>query len=145
MEVVDTIKYKQRKYDCPYVLHLVLGMKYSIPKMGTSVPDKVFNTKVKNGLKKDGCKLVKTKLDLDLIKNKCDGYLELDHTPPTTITHVVAFLYNNKANSIDFFDSYNKKKIHILRVKNEKALDELFHNYFEDEFTVRNCFIIDYI
>ena len=140
---VHTIKYKKRKYDCPYVLSLVLGMKYSIPKLGTSVPDNIFNTKVKKGLKKDGCKTVKTKLDMGILK--CDGYLELDHTPPTTITHVVAFLYNNKENSIDFFDSYNKKKIHILRVKNEKDLDELFHNYFEDEFTVRNCFIIDYM
>lgn len=147
MEVVEAIKYDFRKWDCPYILSLALQKKYKkFPELEPNMPDAKFMSKTRKGLKHYGLKpevidLTGIPLFTYLLENKMDGFLSLDHNPPKNITHIVAFLYNHKHKTLDFFDSFNDTRtLFTLRLKNpKKFMKEFFHEYFKDEFTIQSC------
>jgi hypothetical protein len=148
MEIVRAKKYDHRKYDCPYILSLALQKKYKkFPTLGIDLPNVKFMSQTRKGLKHYDLKPKVVNLDgaalfTHLLENKRDGFLSLNHNPPTKITHLIAFLYNYKHEALDFFDSYNKTRtLFTLRLKQPKDfIKDFFHKHFEDEFTIEKCY-----
>jgi len=62
----------------------------------------------------------------------------LEHNNPIETRHLLGFLYNNKHNTLDFFDSYNcDRLLHTMRMGNvSKFINDTFHKYFKDEFVI---------
>ena len=151
MEIVRAKKYDHRKWDCPYVLSLAFQKKYKkFPTLGVNIPDVKFMSEVRKGLKHYDLKLEVSKLKgiplfTYLLKNKKDGFLSLNHNPPTEITHVIAFLYNYKHEALDFFDSFNKTRtLFTLRLNGnvKDFMKDFFHKHFEDEFSIESCYFM---
>ena len=159
--IIGGISYNHEKYDCPRVLTTVFQQKYKhIPTLGCSIPTDQLMSKLNSGLKKHNLTLNQiyenyTKINnipkisqilKYLLENKRDGFFVLHHIKPKDIQHIVAFLYNDHINSLDFFDSYNESRtLYTLRLKKnqyKKFINELFHTYFEDEFAVAEVFEI---
>ena len=162
MDFVGGIKYDYKKEDCPYVLSIALKKKYSsIPKLGCMLTNKTLMTKINNGLKKHGHKLKQIYSDdgsninvmelgsvlAYLVENKKDGFFVLEHNNPKETRHLFAFLYNNKYNTLDFFDSYNDSRtLYTMRMdkhKISKFIKDVFNKYFKDEFLIEKCFEIN--
>jgi len=152
MEVIKAKKYKHRKYDCPYVLSITLQKKYKdFPTLGIDLEDRKFMSQMKKGLKQYDLKLkvvdLNENLFTSLLKNKKDGFLSLNHNPPKNVTHLIGFLYNYKHNALDFFDSYNDTRtLFTLRFKGKvkKFVEDFFHKYLKDEFTIESCYEFNY-
>jgi len=153
MEIVGSANYNHCKEDCPAVLGIALRQKYDqMPDLGVMVPDNVLMKRIKSGLKKHKCTLKQvyeshtnfinkeavTKVLKDLHKNKKDGFMVLEHNNPIETRHLLGFLYNNKHNTLDFFDSYNcDRLLHTMRMGNvSKFINDTFHKYFKDEFVI---------
>jgi len=159
MDIVGGEKYDHQKEDCPRVLSAALQLKYSqIPTLGCTVSNLVLMTSLRSGLKKHGMKLnliySTTKKHIDeaailpllvhLLTTRKDGFMVLKHTNTKQIRHIVAFLYNEKHNTLDFFDSYNKTRtLYTLRLNKKhiaEFVNDFFHKYFEDEFVIEKLF-----
>jgi len=153
MEVIEAKKYDFRKYDCPYILSISLQKKYKkFPTLGINMLNSKFMSQTRKGLKHYDLKPKVIKLDGNklfnyLLENKKDGFLSLDHNPPKNVTHLIAFLYNHKHNALDFFDSFNDTRtLFTLRLKEPKDfINDFFHKYLKDEFTIEKCYEFDYI
>jgi len=154
MEIVGAKKYDHRKYDCPYIFSQALQLKYNkFPTLGVEVPNGEFMSKTRKGLKHYG--LTPEVIDLKgtalfnyLLKNKKDGFLSLNHNTPKNVTHLVAFLYNYDHDALDLFDSYNKTRtLFTLRMNGnvKKFMNDFFHKYFEDEFSIAECYVFNYM
>lgn len=160
MEIVGSANYNHCKEDCPSVLSMALRKKYDkMPDLGIMVPDDVFTRRMKSGLKKHNSAEKKiyeshtkflnkkevTKILKYLVKNKKDGYMVLQHNNPNETRHLVGFLYNNKHNTLDFFDSYNNDRLfNTMRMTNVSGfIDDTFHKYFKDEFRVEFIYEIN--
>lgn len=159
MEIVGGEKYDHKKEDCPTVLSMALRKKYNhIPKLGCMLTDSFLMKQIKSGLKSHGMKptlIYKSKKDyidetaltillVHLLKTHKDGFMVLEHNNPKETRHLFAFLYNEKHQTLDFFDSYNKTRTFFtLRLDKEqikKFINDVFHKYFEDEFVIEKLF-----
>ena len=160
MEIVGSANYNHKKEDCPAVLGMALRQKYDLmPNLGIMVADDVLMKRIKSGLKKHKCNLKQlyeshtdfiNKKDIAkwlkyLHENKKDGFMVLEHNNPIETRHLLGFLYNNKHNTLDFFDSYNCDRLfHTMRMGNiEKFINDTFHKYFKDEFVIEKLFEIN--
>ena len=162
MEIVGGVKYNSVKEDCPRVLSMALRKKYDyIPELGCMLTDSNLMNKLKIGLKKHGLKKKQIysssknyinkkqiiKLLTHLLENKKDGFFVLEHNNPNETRHLLAFLFNHKHNTLDFFDSYNDSRtFYTLRLRDlNHFIEDVFHEYFKDEFVIEKCFEFNYI
>ena len=163
MEIVGGVKYNHVKEDCPIVLSMALRKKYKkLPKLSVMMPDHSLLSKINKGLDHYGCKLnqiyeshtnfIDKQAIVDLLQylleNKKDGFFVLEHNNPIETRHLLGFLYNYKHNTLDFFDSYNPKRIfYTMRMKPTETLKfiyDVFHKYFKDEFVIEKLYEIDF-